>query len=96
MFALVKSAIILHYRLYKQLNFVVLLLLAALCLGKSGSSKRNRNSELTRFPFLVRLLFYLLSAGGVFSTQNARGVYIIVELPSFLYFSALSFFVVLW
>jgi hypothetical protein len=75
-FALVKSAIILHYRLYKQLNFVVLLLLAALC--------------------LVRLLFYLLSAGGVFSTQNARGVYIIVELPSFLYFSALSFFVVLW
>ncbi len=46
--------------------------------------------------FLVRLLFYLLSVGGVFATQNAHGVYILVELPSFLYFSALSFFVVLW
>jgi hypothetical protein len=75
-YCLVKAAMILRYKLHKQLNFAVILLLGALC--------------------LVRLLFYLLSVGGVFATQNSHGVYILVELPSFIYFSALSFFVVLW
>lgn len=32
-YCIVKAAIILHYRLHKQLNFAVLLLLGALCLG---------------------------------------------------------------
>lgn len=41
----------------------------------------------------VRLLFFLLTVGGaVFSA----GDYVIIELPSFLYFSALSFFVIIW
>jgi hypothetical protein len=42
---------------------------------------------------VVRLLFFLLTVGGA---VLSAGDYVIIELPSFLYFSALSFFVIIW
>jgi hypothetical protein len=45
--------------------------------------------------FLVRLLYFLLLVGNVFAIES-RGDYVLIELPSFLYFSTLSVYVIVW
>jgi hypothetical protein len=41
------------------------------------------------------LLYFLLLVGNVFAIES-RGDYVLIELPSFLYFSTLSVYVIVW
>ncbi len=79
-----------RFHFLAQIKILIYCFLAGLFLGTSASG----NWDGAHF-LLVRLLFFLLLVGNVFVTDS-RGDYVLIELPSFLYFSTLSIYVIVW